>query len=200
MSLAPADVRHPIFRSFGDEVASLGLVQFRGVARVNARSCQTIARFTSGDSAILDCAAGSGRALVVASDLNNRWNDFPRHASFVPFLDQAVRYLASGRGRASEYLVGDVPSGVAPVPGVTMMGSGAGSRRIVVNVDPKESEVNRMAAADFQASITRLRDVAAQEIRADVVEQEQRQHLWQFLLAAMIVVLMAEGVVAARTA
>jgi hypothetical protein len=57
-----------------------------------------------------------------------------------------------------------------------------------------------MSEADFQASITRLKDAGAQNARADVMEQESRQHLWQYLLAAMIIVLMAEGVVATRMA
>jgi hypothetical protein len=149
---------------------------------------------------MLDCVAGSGRAIVFASDLNDRWNDFPLRASFVPFLDQTVRYLTAGAGRASEYLVGDVPAGIAPVPGVATVRTRTASRRVVVNVDPKESEVNRISAADFQASITRLKNVGAQTVRADAAEQESRQHLWQYLLAAMIVVLMAEGVVATRMA
>ena len=194
LSLAPADVRHPIFRSFGAEVASLGLVRFRSVAHVSGRSCQTIARFTSGDAAVLDCAAGNGRAIVVASDLDNRWNDFPVRASFLPFLDQSVRYLSSHQSRGTEYLVDEVPAGVAGVPGVAMVGS----RRVVVNVDPRESDVDRLSAADFQASITRLKHVAAQDVRADVADEEHRQHLWQYLLAAMIAALLAEGVVAGR--
>jgi hypothetical protein len=199
-SLAPADVRHPIFRSFGAEIASLGLVRFRNAARVSGPSCQTLAKFTSGDAAILDCVAGSGRSVVVASDLNNRWNDFPIRASFMPFLDQAVRYLSSGESRGTAYLVGEVPPGVPAVPGVVMVnGSGAdrGSRRVVVNVDPRESDVDRMSAADFQASIARLKDVASRDVRADVASQESHQHLWQYLLATMIVALAVEGVVSA---
>ena len=193
--LAPADVRHPMFRPFGAEVASLGLVQFQQVARISGPSCQTLARFTSGDAAILDCPVGDGRSIVFASDLNNRWNDFPIRASFVPFLDQTVRYLSSRESRGSEYLVGEVPSGVPEVPGIASVGS----RRIAVNVDQRESDVERMSAADFQAAITRLKDAASTDVRADVAEQESRQHLWQYLLAAMVIALAAEGFVASRT-
>ncbi len=195
LSLAPADPRHPIFRSFGAEAASLGLVQFQTVARISGPSCQTLARFTSGDAAILDCTAGNGRSIVIASDLNSRWNDFPIRASFVPFLDQTMRYLSNSESRGAEYLVGEAPNGVPGVPGVISLNA----RRIVVNVDPKESEVDRMSAADFQTSITRLKDVAAAEVRAGVAEQESRQHLWQYVLAAMIVALAIEGLVAGQT-
>ena len=113
-SLAPADVRHPIFRSFGAEVASLGLVQFHTVARISGPSCQTIARFTSGDAAVLDCTAGNGRAIVIASDLNNRWNDFPdsRVVRAVSRSDGAVSVEQRDAG-APNILVGDAPGGVA---------------------------------------------------------------------------------------
>ena len=93
-TLAPADVRHPIFQPFGDNAATLGLVKFQTVARIGGRDCQTIARFTTGEPALIDCAAGDGRALVLASELNNRWNDFPLHPTFVAFVHEAATSAA----------------------------------------------------------------------------------------------------------
>jgi hypothetical protein len=200
LSLAPADVRHPIFRPFGGDIASLTLVRFRSVARVTAPDCDTIARFTSGDAAVLDCAVGAGRALVVASDFNNRWNDFPIRASFVPFVDQAVRYLSNARTRGAEYVVGDIPSGVQPVPGVTTVAGAAGPRRVIVNVDPRESDLTRMSPTDFLASIDRLKESRANELQTELHERESRQPLWQYLIAAVSLTLFAEGVIAARAA
>jgi hypothetical protein len=57
-----------------------------------------------------------------------------------------------------------------------------------------------MSADEFQAAVTQLKDAGATETRAGVIEQESAQHLWQFLLAAMIATLAVEGVVAARSA
>jgi hypothetical protein len=199
LSMTPADARHPIFRSFGAEIASLGLIRFQRASRVSGGAgCQTIARFTSGEPAVLDCAVDEGRAIVFASDLGNRWNDFPVRSSFVPFLDQTVRYLSNNRARATEYLAGDVPAGVAPEPGVSTIADGRGSRRVIVNVDPKESELDRMSAADFEAFIARLKDAAEDHERADVKAQEERQHLWQYLAGAVALVLFVEGMAAAR--
>ena len=200
LALAPADIRHPIFRAFGGDLASLSLVRFRNAARVSGSDCQTIARFTSGDAAVLDCAAGHGRAVVIASDLNNRWNDFPIRASFVPFLDQTVRYLVNSRTRGAEYVVDDVPPGVPPVPGVIMVNSATGPRRTLVNVNPKESDLERMSAAEFQSFVEHLKDAGANEAHVELAEQESRQHMWQYLLAAVAVALFAEGIVAARVA
>jgi aerotolerance regulator-like protein/VWA domain-containing protein len=204
LTLAPADVRHPIFRAFGAEVASLGLVTFRSAARIGGSACQTLAKFTSGDAALVDCSSGSGHAVVVASDLNNQWNDFPLRASFVPFVHETVRYLSTSPERAGEYVVGEVPDGVPPVPGVvpapSARPSAASARKIVVNVDTRESDPSRIPADEFQAAVTQLKDAGAAEARVGVIEQESGQHLWQVLLALMIATLAVEGVVAARSA
>ncbi len=202
-SLAPADIRHPIFQPFGAAAASLGLVRFTRAARIGGPGCQTLARFTSGDAALIDCGSGQGRAIILASDLNNRWNDFPLHAAFVPFLHETVRYLSSAAARAGEYLVGDVPAGVPPVPGVVTMPDSSRSRprRVVVNVDPRESEPARISADDFQAAVAHLQDGGAGSTgaRAAAAAQEGGQHLWQYLLGVMMVALAVEGVVASRT-
>jgi hypothetical protein len=203
-TLAPADLRHPIFRAFGAEVASLGLVTFRTAARIGGSACQTLAKFTSGDAAVIDCTAGDGHAVVVASDLNNQWNNFPLRASFVPFVHETVRYLSTASDRGGDYVVGDVPAGVPAVPGVVSAPSPSGSntrtRRVVVNVDSRESDPSRISADEFQSAVTQLKVAGATETRASVTGQESTQHLWQFLLASMIAMLAAEGIVAARSA
>src|SRR5579871_5005992 len=181
-AIAPADVRHPIFQAFASNAAALGLVTFRQVARIDGSGCQTIARFTSGEPAMLDCAAGDGRALVFASDVDNRWNDFPVHTSFVPFVQESVRYVGSGRAHASEYLVADAPAGAPKRPGVVAVAdarSGATPRTVAINVDARESDPSRLTAEEFQSAITRMKD-ASNEARGEARQQEDRQHLWQY--------------------
>jgi hypothetical protein len=200
LSLAPADIRHPIFQPFGPAAASLGLVRFERVAAINASGCQTLAKFTSGEAAVIDCGIGEGHALVVSSDLNNRWNDFPLHASFLPFMHETVRYLSRGRAQATEYLVGEAPAGAVPVPGIVTLGAaGAPSRRVVINVDPVESEPARISPAEFESAIARLKDAGAAETRTAASNRESGQRVWQYLLGAMMVLLAVEGAVAART-
>jgi hypothetical protein len=202
-SLAPADVRHPIFQAFGPTVASLGLARFSRAARISGPGCQTLAQFTSGNAAAIDCGAGDGRTIVLASDLNNRWNDFPLHATFVPFLHETVRYLSSARAHGSEYLVGEVPDGVPATPGIVTIpeprhGRGSRARRVAVNVDPRESEPARISVDEFQASVAHLKDSGGVDRRVAAADQESRQHLWQYLLAVMLAALIVEGVVASR--
>jgi hypothetical protein len=197
--LAPADVRHPIFQPFGASAATLGLVRFQNLARIGGTSCQTLATFTSGEPAVLDCPAGEGRAVIVASDFNNRWNDFPLHPTFVPFVHEAVRYVSSGRAHDDEYMIGDAPAGLPRTPGIATLGSGAETRRVAINVDPREGDPARISPAEFQAAVARLKDVGATEARVEAAQQEDRQHLWLYALMLMLGVLAVEGAVASRT-
>jgi hypothetical protein len=201
LSLAPADIRHPIFQPFGPSAASLALVTFRQATQIGGPGCQTLAKFTSGNAAVIDCAASQGRAIVVASDLNNQWNDFPLHATFVPFLHETVRYLSNAGARAGEYLVAEVPAGVPQAPGIVSIpdSNAARPRRVAVNVDPRESEPARLSVEEFQAAVAPLKDAGAVGARVAVTDQESRQHLWQYLLAVMLIALAVEGVVASRT-
>jgi hypothetical protein len=200
--LAPADARHPVFQRFAGTTATFGLVTFQQAARISGAECQTLARFTTGETALLECPAGDGRALVLASDLDNRWNDFPLHASFVPFLHEAMRYLGSGRARAVEYVVADAPAAAKHTPGVVTVPAerpGAAPRTIAVNVDPREADPARLSADDFQSAVTRLKDAGQSDARVEARQQEDRQHLWQYALAAMAALLVVEGLLAART-
>jgi len=201
-SRAPADVRHPVFHAFAGNTAILGLVKFHQASRIGGSGCQTLARFTTGDVALLECPAGEGPALVLASDLDNKWSDFPVHATFVPFVHEAVRYLASARAHASDYLVADAPAGVKKAPGFATVGTGrtGASRRIAVNVDPRESDPARLSVEEFTSAVTPLKDAAGSEARVEARQQEDRQHLWQYAMAFMALLLVAEGVLAARTA
>ena len=201
--LAPADARHPVFQRFAGTTATFGLVTFQQAARISGAECQTLARFTTGETALLECPAGDGRALVLASDLDNRWNDFPLHASFVPFLHEAMRYLGSGRARAVEYVVADAPASAKHTPGVVAVPAeraGAAPRTIAVNVDPRESDPARLSADDFQSAVTRLKDAGQSDARVEARQQEDRQHVWQYALALMAALLVVEGLLAARTA
>ena len=202
-ALAPTDVRHPVFQPFAGNAATLGLVTFQNASRIGGTGCQTLARFTTGDEALVECPSGDGRTLVLASDLDNRWNDFPLHATFVPFLHEVVRYLASARAHASEYFVGDAPAGVKRAPGIVTVGDpavAAGTRRIAVNVDPREADPARITVEDFQSAVTRLKAAGGVEARVEARQQEDRQHLWQYALALMVLLLAGEGLLAARTA
>ena len=197
-SLAPGDARHPILA--GARSAGLGLATFRRINLIDPGPCHIVARFSTGEAAIVDCAHGRGRLIAMASDLDNTWNDFPRHASFVPFMHEAVRYVAGARPRVGDYLVGDVPPGVPATPGFASVEViGGVPARIAVNVDPAESTPERLTAEEFEAPITRVEQDRAGRADRGVQQQEDRQHVWQYVLGVMVAMLVVESFVGSRT-
>jgi hypothetical protein len=194
LQFAPADGRHPVFRVF-DGAGTLANVTFSRTALVRpSGTAEVIARFTDGSAALVEDRATGGRVLIFASDLNNRWNDFPVQPAFVPFVHETLRYLAATRASRGEYVVGELPGVSGATPGAVPLGQ----RVVAVNVDPRESDPARITAETFRAGITRLNVAAAQQARAHAREREDGQRLWQYGLLLMIVSLAAEGMIGRR--
>jgi hypothetical protein len=209
LRFAPADSRHPVFRLFGG-VGTLANVSFARTASLKpSDSAEVIARYTDGTAALVEDRATGGRVLIFASDLNNRWNDFPVQPAFVPFVHEMLRYLAAARSARADYVVGELPGASGATPGAVQLAASTGEggeasaapragRRVAVNVDPRESDPSRITVDAFRAGITRLNAAAAQQARAQAREREDTQRLWQYGLILMIASLAAEGVLGRR--
>jgi hypothetical protein len=68
-------------------------VKFYQAIRVAPGNAHVAARLSDGTPLLIDQQIGEGHVLVFASTLDNIANDFPTHASFVPFIEQTARYL-----------------------------------------------------------------------------------------------------------
>jgi hypothetical protein len=68
-------------------------VKFYQAIRVTPGTGRVVARLSDGTPLLIDQQMGEGHVLVFASTLDNIANDFPVHASFVPFIEQTARYL-----------------------------------------------------------------------------------------------------------
>jgi hypothetical protein len=68
-------------------------VKFYQVLRVDPGSARIVARVTDQTPVLLERQISAGRVLVFASTFDNISNDFPLHASFVPFVEQTAQYL-----------------------------------------------------------------------------------------------------------
>lgn len=98
----------------------------------------------------------------------------------------------------AEYLVGGQPGGVPGIPGIAPIGQGDASQLVAVNVDPAEIDGARLSSEDFAGAIARVSDAPVQGLSLQAREEEERQHVWQYVLAAMMVILAAESYVAAK--
>ena len=112
-------------------------MKFFRAMRVDPGPARVVARLTDETPLLLDRQLGAGHILVFASTLDNVDNDFPVHASFVPFIEQTANYL------------GHLDTG----PPAVIVGSfeelrGAGEKATAVDVfDPKGERVFSLAEA-----------------------------------------------------
>lgn len=195
VTLAATDLRHPVFRPFDAVAANFGQVAFSRAWSIDPGSTwRVVARFTDGAPALAERPAGAGKVLLFTSDVDRRWNDFPLHPAFVPFTQEVARYLGARPAAVSTYLVADVPPGIAAKPGLVQ----ANGRTIAVNVDARESAVDRVAPAEFQKLVTRAS--AATEPRAERLarETEGQQNYWRYGLMLLLATLVVEAFVGSR--
>jgi hypothetical protein len=194
LHFAPDDSRHPVFRVFNG-VGTLSNVTFTQSAQLDAGpSAVIVARYSDGTPALVEEASGEGRVLMFASDLNNRWNDFPLQPAFVPFVHEALKHLASARQAPVEYVVGQLPGTLGRSPGVVALPS----RRVAVNVDPRESDPERMTLDAFTSGISQLAARGTRAGSAAAQGREDGQRLWQYALLLMVASLAAEGMLGRR--
>jgi len=81
-------------------------VKFYQAVRVNPGAAHVVARLGDDTPLLLDKQLGEGRVLVFASTFDNISNDFPLHASFVPFIEHTANYLARQEEGRGNYVVG----------------------------------------------------------------------------------------------
>jgi hypothetical protein len=81
-------------------------VKFYQAIRVAPGSARVAARLSDQTPLLMDHQVGEGHILVFASSFDNVANDFPLHASFVPFIQQTARYLGRLDDRPPSVLVG----------------------------------------------------------------------------------------------
>jgi hypothetical protein len=96
-TVAAFDAAHPSFARVGNWAG----VKFYDVVRFEAPEMKVIARLEDQTPVLAEVSIGEGRVLVFASAFDNISNDFPLHASFVPFVEQTALYLSGMEEGAS---------------------------------------------------------------------------------------------------
>lgn len=194
-ALVPADVRHAAFAAYADRASAYAGVRFDRIVRVRpAEGDVVLAEFANGLPALVERRVGRGRLMVLATDLAGAWNEWPLSPTFVPWLHETVAHLSARKAEPAEYLVSEAPAGVVAVPGAHALADG---RRIVLNVDPRESSIDLATPAEVAAAVVEVdapRASAAQRAAAD----EAAQSWWRVVVAVMLLALVVESVVGAR--
>jgi hypothetical protein len=86
---AQVDAGHPITR----RADALEAIRFYQIVRITPGPSRTVARVGDGGPLLSESTFGEGKVVVFTSTLDNLSNDFPLHASFVPFIERLFNYM-----------------------------------------------------------------------------------------------------------
>jgi hypothetical protein len=109
--LAEIDFRHPLFAPFSDpRFSDFTKIHFWKYWKFDAASipgARVLAKFDSGDPALVEAPAGKGRVIILASGLGAEDSQLALSTKFVPLLYTMVEQSAGIPQFAAQFVVGD---------------------------------------------------------------------------------------------
>jgi hypothetical protein len=209
VSLGELAVEHPVFSAFqGTGENSLSTVQFYGYWVVSpTEDSRVVARFSTGDPALLERRVGQGRVLLFTSSLDRVWSDFPVRTAYVPFWQGLILYASEWRARPAAKLVhhalavdstagerrwdvldprgrrlvplGDDGPGFIQLetPGHYELRRDRSTDWVAANVDTAESDLTSIDEEEFLAAMKTLRSPRSTVAAAGSPAEEERASL-----------------------
>ncbi|HEX4148868.1 MAG TPA: BatA domain-containing protein [Pirellulales bacterium] len=209
--LAEVSYLHPLFASLADprfsDFTKIHFWKHRRVQLPATSDVRVLAKFDNGDPAVLERHVGAGRVIVLASTWRPADSQLALSTKFVPLLMALLDRQAEASAAQTQFLIGDqVPqaggsTGPGTTPGVYLVAG----RRFALNVAPAESRTAPLSTDELEQRGVRLSSAATRERQAErrrqrqVAELENQQKLWQWLIAAVLGLVIAETVLSGRT-
>ncbi|HTL54645.1 MAG TPA: BatA domain-containing protein [Candidatus Limnocylindrales bacterium] len=110
--LAEIDFRDPLFVAFADpRFSDFTRIHFWKYRRLDAAAipqARVLAKFDTGDPALLEVPAGKGRVLILASSWQPEDSQLALSTKFVPLLYSMLETTGAARGFPVHHLVGDI--------------------------------------------------------------------------------------------
>lgn len=108
--LSGMEFGHAIFEPFraprSGDFSTARFYSYRALAA--AKEASVLARFDTGEPALVERVAGRGRVMVFASTLDLNWNDLALKPMFLPFVHQLGRHLSGFKEQPAWLTVGQV--------------------------------------------------------------------------------------------
>ena len=217
--LAEIDFKHPLFAPFADprfsDFTKIHIWKYRKFDAAAIPEARVLARFDSGDPAVVEAPLGRGRLVVWATGWQPDDSQLAVSSKFVPLLWSLLELGGGVAAAPSQWLVGDaaaLPAGAVDKevrftePGIRTVAVGEQQLRFAVNLDPHESRTAPLAPDELE----RLGVPVAQggpppapggddAVVLQGVEAEGRQKRWRWFIAATLAVLLAESALAGWT-
>ena len=194
------DKDHPVLRPLSDpQQGDLRRIAFHHITRLEpADGAKVLARAPDGEPLLLEGRLGQGTVLLFASAADRDWGDWPQSRLYVPLVHQMVGHLTGRLPEDARVRAAPAGPGRENPPGVT-----ADGRAVVVrNLDPAESEIERLSAEDFRKAY-QLPDAEGGADRAAAATSlpggQRPGELWAYVVWVLLILLGIELVIANRT-
>ncbi len=179
--LAEIDFQHPLFAAFADprfsDFTKIHFWKFRKLDVSGIVGAHVVAKFDSGDPAIVEVPTGKGRIYVLTSGWQPEESQLAVSSKFVPLVWSLLEQAGGVASFATQYVVGDKvplpadgtvtavrpPTGaviaLAPKagefalttqPGIYQLEGGAKPLRFAVNLDANESRTAPLATDELE--------------------------------------------------
>jgi hypothetical protein len=108
--LSGIDFGHAVFEPFrAPRSGDFSTARFYSYRALGAgKNSSVLARFDTGEPALVERTAGRGRVVVFASTLDLSWNDLALKPMYLPFIHQLGRHLSGFREQPSWLTIGQV--------------------------------------------------------------------------------------------
>ena len=178
---AEIDFQHPLFAPFADprfsDFTKIHFWKYRKLDASGVTGARIVAKFDSGDPAIVEVPVGKGRITVLTSGWQPEDSQLAVSSKFVPLLWSLLEQSGGVASFATQHSVGDkvalpadgtatgvqTPSGVAVAlapkagefgqtmqPGIYQLEGGVKPLRFAVNLDANESRTAPLAADELE--------------------------------------------------
>jgi hypothetical protein len=108
--LSGMDFGHAVFEPFraprSGDFSTARFYSYRSLAA--AKDASVLARFDTGEPALVERTAGRGRVIMFASTLDLNWSDLALKPMFLPFVHQLGRHLSGFREQPAWLTIGQV--------------------------------------------------------------------------------------------
>jgi len=219
------DFKHPLFAPFADprfsDFTKIHIWKYRKLDPAVIPDARVIARFDSGDPAVIAAPLGKGRLFVLTTGWQPEDSQLAVSSKFVPLLWSLLELGGGVSAAPAQWFVGDtalLPADVVGTgqterevrftePGIREVKVGERTVRFAVNLDVNESRTAPLAADELERLGVPLTKAAAAPVAAGEskivlqgIEAENRQKLWRWFIAATLAVLLLESALAGWTA
>jgi hypothetical protein len=193
---------HPIFRPLSDpQHGDLRRIAFRQITRLSPDAgARILAAAQTGDPLLVEGRLDQGTVLVLASTASRTWTDWPKTRLYVPLVHQLAAYLTERLPENQRVQQAPAGPGTENPPGI----EGRGRTRVVHNLDPAESAIERLSVQQFREHYHLPEGVSPPEKSAGSGAEggkdgERPDELWVQVVWVLLGLLLVEFLVAGRT-